>query len=278
MPEAGAQAGQTPSTSLASLSEQVTTHTILYSYRFILAIALVIARPLTAWAQGTSADSQAIRHLIQAHATAWNHRDAKAAAAVMTPDAVWITSSGTTLHGRAEIERAHREWLAEDSAAGGSTHAHPVASISIRFLRSGVAVGLPNSLTTMTELLAALRSLVYMAGFLFLWGWLALQVRSIGAGWTLPQDSRAVGTVLMIVGGLVVLSCVSWFVVIGRGTQALRPTPVIRSRRPLPMGPQPDVPRRPARPGWLWVVARLVVDGSPGPTGPSFGSPFCGAL
>ncbi len=54
----------------------------------------------------------------------------------------------------------------------------------------------------MTELLAALRSLVYMAGFLFLWGWLALQVRSIGWGWALPHESRAVGTVLMIVGGL----------------------------------------------------------------------------
>jgi uncharacterized protein (TIGR02246 family) len=107
---------------------------------FILAIVLMIARPLTAWAQGTPADSQAIQSLIQAHATAWNHRDAKAAAAVMAPDAVWITSDGTTLHGRAEIERAHREWLAEDSAAGGSTHAHPVESIRIRFLRSGVAV------------------------------------------------------------------------------------------------------------------------------------------
>lgn len=69
-----------------------------------------------------------------------------------------------------------------------------------------------NTLTTMTELLAALRALVYMTGFLFLWGWLALQVRSIGWGWTLPQDSRAIGTVLMIVGGLLVLSCVGWWV------------------------------------------------------------------
>ena len=118
----------------------VTMHTTLYSYRFPLAIVLAIAPPSTAWAQGTPADSQAIRSLIQAHATAWNQGDAKAAAAVMAPDAVWITSNGTTLHGRAEIERAHREWLAEDSTAGGSIHAHPVESINIRFLRSGVAV------------------------------------------------------------------------------------------------------------------------------------------
>ena len=29
----------------------------------------------------------------------------------------------------------------------------------------------------MTELLATLRALVYMTGFVFVWGWLALQVR-----------------------------------------------------------------------------------------------------
>jgi uncharacterized protein (TIGR02246 family) len=90
--------------------------------------------------QGTPADSQAILSLIQAHATAWNRRDAKAAAAIMTPDAVWITSSGTRLRGRAEIERAHLQWLAEDSAAGGSRHSHPTETITIRFLRADVAV------------------------------------------------------------------------------------------------------------------------------------------
>jgi uncharacterized protein (TIGR02246 family) len=58
----------------------------------------------------------------------------------MTPDAVWITSSGTTLRGRAEVERAHLQWLAEDSAAGGSRHTHPTEAITIRFLRPDVAV------------------------------------------------------------------------------------------------------------------------------------------
>jgi protein-S-isoprenylcysteine O-methyltransferase Ste14 len=85
----------------------------------------------------------------------------------------------------------------------------------------------------MTELLGALRSLVYMTGFLFLWGWLALLVRSIGRGWVLPQESRAVGIVLMIVGGLVVLSCVGWFVVAGRGT----PAPFDPPRSFVPGGP-----------------------------------------
>ena len=103
-------------------------------------MVLTLTQPLAGLAQGSPADRQSIKDLIQAHATAWNKRDAKAAAAVMAPDAVWITSSGTVLHGRKEIERAHREWLAEDSAAGGSTHVHPAETIEIRFLRADVAV------------------------------------------------------------------------------------------------------------------------------------------
>jgi len=112
----------------------------LYPSTVALTAGLVLSSHATSLAQGTSADSQAIRSLIQAHATAWNHRDAKAAAAIMTPDAVWITSSGTTLRGRTEIERAHLQWLAEDSAAGGSKHTHPTETITICFLRADVAV------------------------------------------------------------------------------------------------------------------------------------------
>lgn len=85
----------------------------------------------------------------------------------------------------------------------------------------------------MTELLAALRALVYLTGFVFVWGWLALQVRSLGWGGALPQESRAVGTVLMIAGGLLVLSCVGWFVVVGRGT----PAPFDPPRSFVPGGP-----------------------------------------
>jgi uncharacterized protein (TIGR02246 family) len=114
--------------------------TTLSAFSLALGVALTLVRPIAGFAQGTPADRQAIRNLIQAHADAWNRRDAKAAAAVMAPDAVWITSSGTILQGRTEIERAHREWLSEDSAAGGSTHVHPAESIKIRFLRADVAV------------------------------------------------------------------------------------------------------------------------------------------
>lgn len=90
--------------------------------------------------EGRASDSAAILALIQAHAAAWNRRDAKAAAAVLTPDAVWVTSAGVELRGRGEIERAHAQWLAQDAAAGGSRHVHPPASIAVRFLRPDVAV------------------------------------------------------------------------------------------------------------------------------------------
>jgi uncharacterized protein (TIGR02246 family) len=88
----------------------------------------------------TTADSAAIVGLMQAHAAAWNHRDPKAAAALLTRDAVWVTSGGVELRGRAEIEHAHAEWLALDSAGGGSTHIHPPETFVIRFLRPDVAV------------------------------------------------------------------------------------------------------------------------------------------
>jgi uncharacterized protein (TIGR02246 family) len=105
-----------------------------------LAVAVTLIFVDSAFAQGAAADREAIRALIQAHATAWNNHDAKAAASVMASDAVWVNSRGEAINGRAAIERAHRQWLAEDSAAGGSTHVHPMESIQIRFLRPDVAV------------------------------------------------------------------------------------------------------------------------------------------
>jgi uncharacterized protein (TIGR02246 family) len=67
-------------------------------------------------------------------------RDAVAAAAVLTHDGVWITSTGDVPRGHAAVERAHRQWLAVDSAQGGSAHRHPAETIRIRFLRPDAAV------------------------------------------------------------------------------------------------------------------------------------------
>jgi uncharacterized protein (TIGR02246 family) len=85
-------------------------------------------------------DSAAILHLIQGHADAWNQRDAKAAAALLTEDAVWVTSAGVELRGRNAIEQAHAQWFAQDSAVGGTTHIHPPGTIAVRFVREDVAV------------------------------------------------------------------------------------------------------------------------------------------
>ena len=86
------------------------------------------------------ADSAAVLRLIEKHAEAWNRRDAKAAADLLTPDAVWVTSAGVELRGRDAVERAHVQWFANDSTVGGTTHIHPPGSIAVRFVREDVAV------------------------------------------------------------------------------------------------------------------------------------------
>src|SRR4029077_555859 len=85
----------------------------------------------------------------------------------------------------------------------------------------------------MTQLFAAVRALAYMTGFVLAWGWLALQVRSIDSAWALPDSSRAVGIGLMVLGGVLVLCCAAWFVVVGRGT----PAPFDAPRAFVPGGP-----------------------------------------
>jgi uncharacterized protein (TIGR02246 family) len=119
----------------------------------LLAAALVMAlwvgsrpgrAPLPAGFAGTfageSSDTAAIVGLIQGHASAWNQRDAEAVVALLTDDAVWVTSTGEELRGPEAIRDAHVQWLAQDSLAGGTTHVHPPGSINIRFLREDVAV------------------------------------------------------------------------------------------------------------------------------------------
>ena len=87
----------------------------------------------------------------------------------------------------------------------------------------------------MIRLLAAVRSLVYMTGFVLLWGWLALQVRRLadGAVPDLPLAGRSAGAALMVLGGMLALWCVAVFVVEGRGT----PAPFDPPRSLVPRGP-----------------------------------------
>lgn len=71
-------------------------------------------------------------------------------------------------------------------------------------------------------LLVALRSLVYGTAFVVFWGWLALQLRPLDTrlALQLPTVSRLVGTLMIVIGGSLALTCVSWFVLVGRGTPA----------------------------------------------------------
>jgi len=87
----------------------------------------------------------------------------------------------------------------------------------------------------MIRLLAAVRSLVYMTGFVLLWGWMALQVGSMAGGTLpdLPPACHPAGAALMVLGGMLVLWCVAAFVVQGRGT----PAPFDPPRFLVPRGP-----------------------------------------
>lgn len=85
-------------------------------------------------------DRQAIVQLIQSHTAAWNTRSPDAVAALLTADAVWVTSTGAELRGRQAIRDAHAQWLAQDAALGATTHVHPDGSIVVRFVDADVAV------------------------------------------------------------------------------------------------------------------------------------------
>lgn len=74
----------------------------------------------------------------------------------------------------------------------------------------------------MRKLLVALRALLYMSGFVLLWGWLALSVRRYDRSLrlTLPAWTTAPGVTLIVLGGILALTCVGTFVARGRGTPA----------------------------------------------------------
>jgi len=113
----------------------------------LLTLGSLVAGYATSVAGQGPANEQAIRDVIQAHATAWNGRDAVAAAAVYAPDAVVRTSSGRLLKGRAAIEQAHREWLAEDTAGADlSTSIHPSR---LRFNSLGRSLPSPMSMAVL---------------------------------------------------------------------------------------------------------------------------------
>jgi protein-S-isoprenylcysteine O-methyltransferase Ste14 len=80
-----------------------------------------------------------------------------------------------------------------------------------------------------------LRSVVYASGFVLFFAWIALELRALDGhfGFALPAATAGLGMVLMFIGALVAVSCITTFVVRGRGTPALFDPP----RRFVAMGP-----------------------------------------
>ena len=87
----------------------------------------------------------------------------------------------------------------------------------------------------MRQVFVAVRTLLYAAGFLALWGWLARRARHLDMerGLYLPFWTGFIGIGAFLVGALVVLSCVYSFVVEGKGT----PAPFDPPRRFVASGP-----------------------------------------
>lgn len=81
----------------------------------------------------------------------------------------------------------------------------------------------------------ALRSILFAAGFLSLWTWVAVLLRRFDSlvGGTLPAPSRALGFGVLALGASLVTWCMGAFVVRGRGTPALFDSP----RRLVAVGP-----------------------------------------
>ncbi len=74
----------------------------------------------------------------------------------------------------------------------------------------------------MSRTFTILRGVIYSAGFVWLWAWLAIVVRSYDAALSvsLPIWLRPLGWVLASAGALLAGACVGTFVTKGRGTPA----------------------------------------------------------
>ena len=79
----------------------------------------------------------------------------------------------------------------------------------------------------MKTLFLALRSIIYMSGFLLLWGWIALRVRPFDQrlGLSLPAAAEIPGALLAVLGAALGLWCASVFISRGRGTPAIFDAP-----------------------------------------------------
>ncbi len=102
------------------------------------------------------------------------------------------------------------------------------------------------------ELFAGLRALVYMSGFVLLWGWLALEVRRYDSslGVAFPSWTPTLALASMSVGAALALTCAVFFAARGRGT----PAPFDAPREVVAVGPYKWV-RNPMYIGAFFLLA-----------------------
>jgi uncharacterized protein (TIGR02246 family) len=86
--------------------------------------------------QGTPADEAAIRKAADQFPPAWAKGDAKALAALYTTDADYVSSTGLTAKGRAEIEKAYSAQFTGVYKATSLKN----ATTNIRFLKPDIAI------------------------------------------------------------------------------------------------------------------------------------------
>ena len=104
----------------------------------------------------------------------------------------------------------------------------------------------------MSQVFVAVRAVLYATGFVSLWAWLALRVRhsDLERGLYLPFWAGFAGLAFFALGAVIVVSCVVFFVVDGRGT----PAPFDPPRRFVASGPYRFV-RNPMYLGALLVLS-----------------------
>jgi protein-S-isoprenylcysteine O-methyltransferase Ste14 len=104
---------------------------------------------------------------------------------------------------------------------------------------------------SMKAIFIGLRALVYMIAFLALWAWMALSLLSLDRLFAIPLPfwTKFPGIALIIIGGILALSCVGTFVVRGKGT----PAPFDAPREFVAVGPYRYVRNPMYIGGWLML-------------------------